>query len=338
MSTIDANPHIDVIATTISGSIEDWNKVSRIVPLFAQHGFSSVSLRQVDSHKAARAAARDCAIEGGRILISAGGSGTFNAVLEGTCHSGVPPEEITLGFLRKGSADLIGKVLGMPDEIESAIEVFAGAIRGNSTVPCDILTAEDAGNPGPVRHFAGYAGAEIFGMIPTVTENPLTKYYKGILSQFLGDLGPFFVGASLSSLVKVLRTPLTGRRQWSVSVDGNIVGRGRYQAFIVVNGDLGKDLPLARGVQLGSRDFHLFALRDLGYLRLPGQFKHVWNASILEDPARWGLEAHRVTDELLLRAEDGAQFRANVDGSTFPCTGGIRFGLGGRINLYRKAG
>ena len=27
------SPHIDVIATTISGSIKDWSKVERIVPL-----------------------------------------------------------------------------------------------------------------------------------------------------------------------------------------------------------------------------------------------------------------------------------------------------------------
>jgi hypothetical protein len=29
---------IDVIATTISGSISDWSKVERIEPLFAEHG------------------------------------------------------------------------------------------------------------------------------------------------------------------------------------------------------------------------------------------------------------------------------------------------------------
>jgi diacylglycerol kinase family enzyme len=110
---------IDVIATTTSGSISDWAKVERIRPLFAEHGFDDVTLHVIDTHAEARAKTREVLADGRRLLISAGGSGTFNAVLEGCCDSGVPLGEIRLGFLRKGSADLIGKVLDMPDEIES---------------------------------------------------------------------------------------------------------------------------------------------------------------------------------------------------------------------------
>lgn len=336
MNEAAATAHIDVIATTISGSIKDWGKVRRIVPLFAEHGHRDVSLREADSHRKARETARECVARGGRTIISAGGSGTFNSVLEGCLDSGVSPEEVVLGFLRKGSADLIGKVLGMPDEIEAAIRTFADAIRAGSTARCDILRAAGGGGEAPERHFVGYAGAEIFGMIPTVTENPLTKYYKGVLSQLFGDLGPFFVGATLSSAAKAARSVVTSRRRWVVWVDGREAGRGRYQAFIVVNGDLGKDLPLARGVPLGSRDFHLFALRDLGFLRLPGQFRRMWNASILAAPEKWGLESHRITGELVLESEDGKRFRANVDGSTMKCAGWVRFGLDGYINLIAR--
>jgi len=132
---------IDVIATTVSGSIADWSKVERIVPLFAEQGYEDVRLVSVDSHQAARERARDALSGGARILISAGGSGTFNAVLEGCCDSGVPLGEVRLGFLRKGSADLIGKVLGMPDEIEAAIEVFANSVRAERCAPCDVVLA-----------------------------------------------------------------------------------------------------------------------------------------------------------------------------------------------------
>ena len=113
---------IDVIATTISGSISDWQKVKRIIPLFAEHGFGDVRLHEVNSHTAAREAAYAALKAGGRIPISAGGSGTFRAVLEGCIDSGVNLADIRLGFLRKGSADLIGKVLNMPDDIENAID------------------------------------------------------------------------------------------------------------------------------------------------------------------------------------------------------------------------
>ena len=197
-------------------------------------------------------------------MISAGGSGTFNAVLEGCLDSKVGLREISLGFLRKGSADLIGKVLGMPDEIEAAIRVFVDSLAAARLQPCDVIRAESREGDTPARHFVGYGGAEIFGRIPHYTENRLTKYYKGVLSQLFGDLGPFFVGASLSSLERAARGLAGRKRRWVIEVDGGEGQAGRYQAMIVVNGDLGPDLPFARGVPLGSGDFHLFGLKDLG--------------------------------------------------------------------------
>ena len=242
---------IDVIATTISGSIKDWGKVKFIVPLFKKHGFDNVSLYSVDSHVEVRKKTNECLKNGSRIIISAGGSGTFNSALEGCCDSGMELNEITLGFLRKGSADLIGKTLGMPDDIEEAITVFVESINANHTIKCDIIMAESEGDAKIPRHFVGYGGAEIFGEIPSYTENKYIKYYKGILGQLFGDLGPFFVGASLASIAKTSKSIFKGKRKWQIYVDDIHVSDNYYQALIIVNGDLGKDLPLARSVPLG---------------------------------------------------------------------------------------
>jgi diacylglycerol kinase family enzyme len=294
-------PQIDVIATTISGSISDWSKVERIVPLFSERGEDDVEVHAVDSHEEARKKTCTVVGAGGRTVISAGGSGTFNAVLEGCIDSGVGLGNIRLGFLRKGSADLIGKTLHMPDEIEAAVDVFVGAIRNDRTVPCDIIEATSERGDAPVRHFVGYGGTEMFGEIPRYTENRFIKWYKGVLSQLFGDLGPFFVGTSLSVLGRLGRQ-LTGRRRnWTVSVDGEIAAEGCYQAMIIVNGDLGPNLPFAEGVPLGSGDFHLFTLRDQGALRVFGQLKHAWDASITKEPEKWGFERFHVTRELILR-------------------------------------
>ena len=102
-----------------------------------------------------RARARSLLAEGRRLLISAGGSGTFNAVLEGCCDSRVPLGEIRLGFLRKGSADLLGKVLGMPDEIEAAVAVFAESIRAGHVMPCDVLSARERNRRNGPQAFCG---------------------------------------------------------------------------------------------------------------------------------------------------------------------------------------
>lgn len=324
---------IDVIATTISGSIGDWAKVEQIVPLFHEFGRTNVDLHAVDTHRVARDLTCRQVRSGTRIVISAGGSGTFNSVLEGCIDSGVPLTELTLGFLRKGSADLLGKVLGMPDEIRSAVEVFVDSLARQRTVPCDVIGVCDGRRSDEERHFVGYAGAEIFGRVPHYTENRFIKYYKGILSQLFGDLAPFFVGASLAVLGKSLRTLGRRRVPWEICVDGRTAATNAYQAMIIVNGDLGPDLPFARSVPLGSGDFHLFALRDIGTLRLPAQFRHAWDASVLDRAERLGFEHYRVQRSLRLQPRTKTPFSVNVDGSTMSCAQWADFRIVDQIRL-----
>jgi diacylglycerol kinase family enzyme len=327
------SPKIDVIATTISGSIKDWGKVKHIVPLFKKYGFDDVSLFSVDSHADVRKKTAECLKNGSRIIISAGGSGTFNSALEGCCDSGIDPNDIDLGFLRKGSADLIGKTLGMPDDIEEAIQVFVDSIMADKTIKCDIIVAESEGDAAIPRHFVGYGGAEIFGDIPTYTENKFIKYYKGILGQLFGDLGPFFVGASIACVAKTSKSIFRGKRKWKIFIDDKPVSENYYQALIIVNGDLGKDLPLARSVPLGSGDFYIFGIRDIGLLKLPGQFKHTWNASVLDDPDKWGFESYCIKNSLKLIPEIGNKFNVNIDGSTLECQNSVHFRIINQINL-----
>jgi diacylglycerol kinase family enzyme len=327
---------VQVIATTVSGSIKDWRKIQRIEPLFRHHGRDDVRLQVVDSHAAARERTRELVAAGCRQVISAGGSGTFNSVLEGCMDSGVDLGEVRLGFLRKGSADLIGKVLGMPDEIEEAVEVFVASLAGGHTVPCDVIRASSTEAGGPARHLLGYGGAEIFGRVPHYTENRFMKYYKGVLSQLFGDLGPFFVGACLSASERVIRGLAGMDRPWTVTVDGKQRAHGRYQAMILVNGDLGKDLPFAEGVPLGSGDFHLFCLRDLGTLKLAGQFRRAFDASIRDQPERWGFEHHRVRGTLCLAPAGGGTFPVNVDGSTMGCREKVTFEIVDQVRLMAR--
>jgi len=327
---------IDVIATTISGSVSDWGKIGRIVPLFRERGEVNVNLISVDSHADARQKACELARSGSEILISAGGSGTFNAVVEGCYDARCDFSKLRLGFLRKGSADLIGKVLGMPDEIEEAIEVFVNSIREDRVVPCDVLLASSERGDSVPRHFVGYGGAEVFGEVPRFTENRFIKYYKGILSQLFGDLGPFFVGTTLAVISKTIRKIGRGKRRWEIVVDGQVLSQGYYQAIMIVNGDLGPNMPFAHGVPLGSGDFHVFAIRDNGVFRLPSQLKHAWDASVLEDPDKWGFEGFRVKEKLVLRPDDESVFHLNADGSALECCGSASVVIDDRIYFLTR--
>lgn len=331
-----ASRRIDVIATTISGSMSDWGKVGRIVPLFKERGEENVNLVSVDSHADARKKACELSKSGSGIIISAGGSGTFNAVVEGCYDARCDFNKLRLGFLRKGSADLIGKVLGMPDEIEEAVEVFVNSIREDKVVPCDVLLATSERGTTVSRHFVGYGGAEIFGEIPRFTENRFIKYYKGILGQLFGDLGPFFVGTSLAVIAKTLRQIMRVKRRWEIEIDGQVLAQDHYQAIMIVNGDLGPNMPFAQGIPLGSGDFHVFTIRDKGLLQLPGQLKHVWDASVLEDPMRWGFEGFRVKQKLVLRPEGEANFLLNTDGSAQEFCGSATVSIDDRIYFLAR--
>lgn len=327
------NQGVGVIATTLSGSIADWRKVERILPLFREHGREDVTLHVVGTHAEARRQARVLVQAGVRTIISAGGSGTFNSVLEGCLDAGGDPGATTLGFLRKGSADLIGKTLGMPDSIEKAIEVFANSMAAGRTVRCDVIEVLNDMPDSVPRHFVGYGGAELFGRIPHYTENRFVKYYKGILSQLFGDLGPFSVGTTLAAVESVFVRMLGRKRRWRICVDGREAVPEFYQAIIIVNGYLGPDLPYAREVPLGSGDFYVFALRDQGLLRFPLQIHRAWNASIMDDPDRWGFERFRVEKTLRLEPEGDGPFPVNVDGATLICQRAAKFRIAGQVSV-----
>jgi diacylglycerol kinase family enzyme len=327
-------PHIDVIATSISGSIKDWSKVERIVPLFSSHGEDDVSLYEVDSHQAAREKASELLTSGSRIIISAGGSGTFTGILEGCYDSGADLSDLRLGFLRKGSADLIGKTLGMPDEIEAAIDVFVHAIRTDTVVPCDVLLAGSGAKDIPDRHFIGYGGAELFGEIPHYTENRFMKYYKGLLGQLFGDKGPFMVGTMCAVLARIPRVARGKKTGWTITVDGAEAASGHFQALVLMNGDLGPDMPFAKSEPLGSGQFYLCAFRDIGFISLFQQLKRAFDTSIMDDPERWGFESFRISDSLELHPDHAGLFPLNCDGSTMNCSGFARIEMAGQIKLF----
>ncbi len=114
---------VNIVATTISGSFKDWKKLDSMESEFRRYHESSKAFI-VDSHKEAFEVTRSLIKQGAKIIVSAGGAGTFNSVLEGCCSDQAPPTELRLAFLRKGSADLIGKVLNIPDELGPAVKII----------------------------------------------------------------------------------------------------------------------------------------------------------------------------------------------------------------------
>lgn len=88
--------------------------------------------------------ARDAASLGYAAVAAAGGDGTVAEVLTGLAETGVP-----LGIIPQGTANLVASNLGIPGDVERAVD----AIVNGATVPMDV------GQLGNGRFFALIAGA-----------------------------------------------------------------------------------------------------------------------------------------------------------------------------------
>jgi diacylglycerol kinase family enzyme len=323
-----------VIATTMSGSIQDQRKIVRIEPEFRELTSRSVRVHTADSHSEAQAIARDVVTRGARIIVSAGGAGTFNAVLEGAHVNGALPPDVKLGFLRKGSADLIGKVLGIPDDLSAATQAIVGAIEEEHHVAADVLAVGATLPDGQDvrRHMVGFGGAGIFGEVPRFTESRFIKLYKGVLGSLFGDYGPFTVGLSLAAVSWLLQRRLGRVPPMSLTLDDERIPAATWGAVVVVNGDLGSDFPLGRGLPLDGGVFRVVALRYKGLSRALRQMKAARSGTVLDDPDRYDAVVRSVR-RLTLHPEDDRPFMVNVDGGRLVTRGEVRIKVSGRIEL-----
>jgi diacylglycerol kinase family enzyme len=280
---------------------------------------------------------------GGRVIVSAGGGGTFNAVLEG-CHiDGRIPADVRLAFLRKGSADLIGKLLRVPDALPAAVAAIVDGIEHDRRLSADIIAVEMTGPHGErrTRHMVGFGGLGIFGLVPRFTEARWVKYYKGIIGSVAGDYGPFYVGLALATACWVwLR--LQGRvGRLTLELDGQAVEPDRWTAIIVVGGDLGPDFPIGRGAPFASGTLRVVALRDRGLRVGLRQLVAARNGAIFRDPQRYACLVRDVRTMIVRPiAEDGDSSRmpgrpafVNVDGLSERSHGPVRFSISGQVEL-----
>jgi diacylglycerol kinase family enzyme len=325
---------IDVIATTMSGSIADQRKVGRIGPAFRARTARPVRVHPAHSHTEARAIAQRLVAGGSRLLVSAGGAGTFNAVLEGAHVAGQAPADLRLAFLRKGSADLIGKVLGIPDDLPAAVAAILDGIEHDRCVGADILTvaACDPAGRAQQRQLIGFGGFGVFGEVPRFTETRLIKLYKGVLGTLFGDLGPFFVGLALATLWWQARRLLGRVAPLALVLDGAALPPTTWAGIMLLNGDLGPDFPLGRDLPLASGAFRVVALRYGGMRQALRQIQACRRGAILDRPESYAALV-RTVRTLAVRPTQPPPAMINVDGLRMMTRGEVTVTVTGSIQL-----
>jgi diacylglycerol kinase family enzyme len=322
---------INVIATTISGSIKDWKKIELIKEEFEEFYEGDIKVYVVDSHKEAREKTRELVKKKEKIIVSAGGAGTFNSVLEGSIIGKNFPVGLRLAFLRKGSADLIGKVLNIPDNLHAAAEIISKSIKQDHSMEADVIEVNINNKE---YHFIGFGGVGIFGIVPYFTESRFKRYYKGILGQFFGDRGPFISGLILSTL-KYYKDKFFRKIRFIVDTGEKTFTAEQYSSIIIMNGDLGKDFPLAREMPLGSGYFKVILLKDFGFLNTCRQIKHTWQGDLKNYEEKLGVEMLK-TKSLTIKPEKSIEYLVNNDGLLVKTKEQINYRISDSIKLIKK--
>jgi diacylglycerol kinase family enzyme len=332
---VHAPADVEIIATTMSGSLQDQHKVGRIGPVFESLVDGTCHVHTADSHQEAHGLAHDLVRTGARTLVSAGGAGTFNAVLEGAHIDGALPADLRLAFLRKGSADLIGKALHISDDLNEAAAAIVNGLEEDRLEPADVLsvTAREPDGSAQERHMVGFGGLGIFGDVPRFTEGRFIKAYKGVLGTLLGDLGPFYVGLVLATFTWWVRRLFGRFPHMRLTLDGTVLGPALWGAVLVLNGDLGKDFPLGRGLRLRSGTFRVVALRYRGPTATLRQINACRTGAVLDRPDDFDAVVREVTALVATPEGPARPYLVNVDGLRMPASGTVRFVTSGRVTL-----
>jgi hypothetical protein len=263
-------------------------------------------------------------------------------VLEGSHLDGSPPPDLRLAFLRKGSADLIGKALGVPDDLAGAVDAIVGGIETGASVTADVLAVAGTDPEGiaQVRHIVGFGGLGLFGDVPRFTESRVVKLYKGILGTLFGDYGPFYTGLVLSSVRWFALRGLRRSQPMSVEIDGEELPPETWLAVIVANGDLGRDFPLGRDLDFASGSFRVVGLRYRGLRTAVDQLRACRCAAVLDDPVAHAALVREVGSFVARPAApagpaDGpaAVAMVNVDGLRMLVRGEVRVSVSGSVRL-----
>jgi diacylglycerol kinase (ATP) len=212
-----SSPHAKVIVNPVAGAGRTRREWPRIRDLFKRSGLRfEHDITEAPGH--AIELAREAAKNGYDIVVSVGGDGTINEVVNGLYTSG-SHQDVALGIVSTGTGSDYIRTVGIPRRYEEACRCLLNPRK--RTVDLGVVEYTDKGKTA-ARLFVNFAG---FGFDAEIVRRT-TRQFKA-----LGSLSAYLMG--------LLVTLITYRnKEISLKIDGESLDR-RVCAVLMNNGKYG---------------------------------------------------------------------------------------------------
>lgn len=255
---------------------KDWDRISSLL-LKVDPGFrAAFSEGKGHASRLAEAAAE----EGYRTIITIGGDGTLNEVLNGVLsHKASKPSEFSLGIIPVGTGNDWGRMFGIPLVYEGAVDVIAA----RQTMPHDVgVVTFYEEEKKHTRYFINIAGVGFESVVVRKTNRQKEKGKSG-KAIYLYNL--------LSSLVTYRHA------EAKLTIDGNTseskifsvnVGNGRY---------CGGGMRQTPDALPDDGMLDITVIKDIGKIEIIRSLKILYDGTILSHPKVDGYRAKKLLVE-----------------------------------------
>jgi YegS/Rv2252/BmrU family lipid kinase len=239
--------------------------------------------------------ARQALEDGFEMVVSLGGDGTLNEVVNGFFRDGRPVNpEAALGLIPVGTGGDFRKTLGLANDVGEAAAALAG--RATRTVDVGRLSLVDAAGAPGTRYYINIASFGIGGLVDHIV-NRSSKVLGGRLSFLLGT-----ARAALAYRNQAVRLSIDGHTPLELRINNVAVANGQF---------FGGGMHIAPRAQLDDGLFDVVAIGDLGALDLALKMRHVYAGTHLDMPKVIYRRARHVQAEPV---DAGAKVLLDVDG------------------------
>jgi diacylglycerol kinase (ATP) len=272
----------------------DWPAIAEL----ASRAFPNMETKFTQRAYEAPAIVRDALRNGADLIVSVGGDGTHNEVVNGF-FEGVEPirSDAALGVLSRGTGGDLRKTLGLEQCMGRALEDVVNSLVKCRAAPCDVgrIQYTDHQDAPADRYFINIASFGIGGEVDEAVNRS---------SKALGGKASFFIGSLKASL-------RYRNRNVTIKVDGRDVYNGRIYNVAVANGRFfGGGMMVAPQAELDDGLFDIVLCQDYGFADSLRLARTIYSGAHLALPKTTSLRGKRleaISDERVLLDVDGEQ-------------------------------